>query len=400
MTASFRRAAARLLPRRSAGAHTQTSETSVRTGRRRALRFGAVGATALLLVGGGVAVAGAHKTVTLDVDGEVVTVSTVAGSVEGVLVEHGVSIGTRDRVTPVPDAALRSGDAVVVRYSRALRVHDGDGETTVWTTALTAEQALVSLALRGQDVRIMPSRSAGRAELPMVLADGPVDVVVDEQTHAIDGGVTLPEALTSLEVELGEFDRVQVHRVGDEQRLTVTVQRVVVEEVTSVTEEAFETVTERTSELYTDQRRTAVAGEPGERTVVERVVLVDGEEESSVVISDEVTTEPVDAVVQVGSRERPVAPARSSSGSGGGSVPDGVWGALAQCESGGNPSIVSSNGLYYGLYQFSLPTWRSVGGSGLPSEASVAEQTQRAQALQARSGWGQWPACARKLGLL
>lgn len=400
MTASFRRAAARLLPRRSAGAHSQPNDTSARPGRRRALRFGAVGAAALLLVGGGVAVAGAHKTVTLDVDGEVVTVSTFAGSVEGVLAEHRVSTGVRDRVTPVPDAGLRNGDEVVVRYSRALRVHDGDSETTVWTTALTAEQALVSLALRGQDVRIMPSRSAGRAELPMLLAEGPVDVVVDEQTHAIDGGVTLPQALASLDVELGEFDRVQVHRVGDEQRLTITVQRVVVEEVTSVTEEPFETVTERTSELYTDQRRTAVTGEPGERTVVERVVLVDGAEESSVVISDEVTTGPVDAVVQVGSRERAVAPARSSSGSGGGSVPDGVWGALAQCESGGNPSIVSSNGLYYGLYQFSLSTWRSVGGTGLPSEASVAEQTQRAQALQARSGWGQWPACARKLGLL
>jgi hypothetical protein len=40
-----------------------------------------------------------------------------------------------------------------------------------------------------------------------------------------------------------------------------------------------------------------------------------------------------------------------------------------------------------------------VGGSGLPSEASMEEQTARAQALQARSGWGQWPACTAKLGL-
>ena len=61
---------------------------------------------------------------------------------------------------------------------------------------------------------------------------------------------------------------------------------------------------------------------------------------------------------------------------------------------------MSSNGLYYGLYQFSLSTWRGVGGSGLPTEATPAEQTMRAQALQARSGWGQWPACAAKLGLL
>ena len=77
-----------------------------------------------------------------------------------------------------------------------------------------------------------------------------------------------------------------------------------------------------------------------------------------------------------------------------------VWGALAQCESGGNPRAVSRNGLYYGLFQFSLGTWAAMGGSGLPSDASPEEQLQRAQALQARSGWGQWPACAAKLGLL
>ncbi|HLS13685.1 MAG TPA: transglycosylase family protein, partial [Beutenbergiaceae bacterium] len=83
-----------------------------------------------------------------------------------------------------------------------------------------------------------------------------------------------------------------------------------------------------------------------------------------------------------------------------GGVPDGVWSQLAQCESGGDPTAVSPSGTYHGLYQFSVATWQSVGGSGLPSEASPAEQTQRAQALQARSGWGQWPACAASLGLL
>ena len=75
-----------------------------------------------------------------------------------------------------------------------------------------------------------------------------------------------------------------------------------------------------------------------------------------------------------------------------------IWAAIAQCESGGNPSINTGNG-YYGMYQFSLPTWRSVGGSGLPSDASVEEQTMRARMLQQRSGWGQW-GCAYKLGLV
>jgi hypothetical protein len=51
------------------------------------------------------------------------------------------------------------------------------------------------------------------------------------------------------------------------------------------------------------------------------------------------------------------------------------------------------------MYQFSLPTWQAVGGSGLPSEASASEQTERAKILQARSGWGQWPHCSSQLGL-
>jgi LysM repeat protein len=75
------------------------------------------------------------------------------------------------------------------------------------------------------------------------------------------------------------------------------------------------------------------------------------------------------------------------------------WDRLAQCESGGNWAINSGNG-YYGGIQFSLATWRSLGGTGLPSEASRDTQIALGEKLLARSGWGQWPACARKLGLL
>jgi peptidoglycan endopeptidase LytE len=73
------------------------------------------------------------------------------------------------------------------------------------------------------------------------------------------------------------------------------------------------------------------------------------------------------------------------------------WGALAQCESSGNASVVSSNGLYHGLYQFDVQTWRSVGGSGLPSQASPAEQTKRAQILFDQRGSQPWPVCGSRL---
>lgn len=73
------------------------------------------------------------------------------------------------------------------------------------------------------------------------------------------------------------------------------------------------------------------------------------------------------------------------------------WGALAACESGGDPNIVSSNGLYHGLYQFDAQTWQSVGGSGVASQASAAEQTQRAQQLYSDRGSQPWPVCGSRL---
>ena len=74
------------------------------------------------------------------------------------------------------------------------------------------------------------------------------------------------------------------------------------------------------------------------------------------------------------------------------------WAALRHCESNGNYADNTGNG-YYGAYQFSAATWHSLGLSGLPSDDAPSVQDQAAQRLQVRSGWGQWPACSRALGL-
>jgi hypothetical protein len=67
--------------------------------------------------------------------------------------------------------------------------------------------------------------------------------------------------------------------------------------------------------------------------------------------------------------------------------------AIAACESGGDPTAVSADGAYHGLYQFDYGTWGSVGGSGDPAAASAEEQTYRAALLYAQSGSSPWPIC-------
>jgi Transglycosylase-like domain len=67
--------------------------------------------------------------------------------------------------------------------------------------------------------------------------------------------------------------------------------------------------------------------------------------------------------------------------------------AIASCESGGNPTAVSSDGSYRGKYQFDYGTWASVGGSGDPAAAAEEEQDYRAALLYAQAGSSPWPVC-------
>jgi hypothetical protein len=69
--------------------------------------------------------------------------------------------------------------------------------------------------------------------------------------------------------------------------------------------------------------------------------------------------------------------------------------AIMACESGGNPAAIGGGGQYRGAFQMTYSTWASVGGSGDPAAAPLAEQVRRAQILYATAGPGQWPVCSQ-----
>lgn len=98
---------------------------------------------------------------------------------------------------------------------------------------------------------------------------------------------------------------------------------------------------------------------------------------------------------QPASQPAPQAPV--SSNAAGDPNSDASWDRLAQCESGGNWAISTGNG-YYGGLQFSLSSWRGVGGQGYPHENSRAEQIHRGRLLYNQGGWDHWPGCTRKFG--
>lgn len=226
---------------------------------------------------------------------------------------------------------------------------------------------------------------------------------------------------------------------GGRSRVSVTpnTQKVTTETVDAA--DPHGTVQQESSDLPEGETKVATAGVDGVVRTTYEVTTVGGKEVSRTPVAQVVVTQKVDEVVLVGTgatkkqeskqdQEQTPAPSASSdssggsggSGSSGGSgnsggsgssgdsasggsandsqVGDDVWGKLAQCESGGNPATNTGNG-FYGMYQFTLETWQSLGGTGYPHEADAATQTAMAKKLQAQAGWGQWPGCADKLGL-
>jgi hypothetical protein len=85
----------------------------------------------------------------------------------------------------------------------------------------------------------------------------------------------------------------------------------------------------------------------------------------------------------------------SRSRSAGGSAPVSSGGSSnamvnPNCESSGNSQVVSSNGLYWGKYQFDRSTWIAHGGSpGSYGSASAGEQDR----VAARVTYDAWPSC-------
>ena len=231
---------------------------------------------------------------------------------------------------------------------------------------------------------------------------------------------------------------------GGRSRVSVTpnTQKVTTETVDAA--DPHGTVQQESGDLPEGETKVATAGVDGVVRTTYEVTTVGGKEVSRTPVAQVVVTQKVDEVVLVGTgaakkqeskqdQEQAPAPSASSdssggsggSGSSGGSggsgnsggsggsggsasggsastndsqVGDDVWGKLAQCESGGNPATNTGNG-FYGMYQFTLETWQSLGGTGYPHEADAATQTAMAKKLQAQAGWGQWPGCADKLGL-
>ena len=208
--------------------------------------------------------------------------------------------------------------------------------------------------------------------------------------------LTVEDALKRMDVKVDDTDQARPgfgHELEDGDTITFTDVRVVKKRISDEAID-FDTVEQDDDSMEQGETEVSQEGREGLRDVTYRLVFKNGDLAVRKVLDADVTREPTDQVVQVGTQEPE--PEVAAPNFAGGST---VWDSLAQCESGGNWAINTGNG-YYGGLQFNLGTWQSYGGSGLPSNNS--RETQIAIATKVRDasgGYGAWPGCASSLGL-
>ncbi|HNF05761.1 MAG TPA: transglycosylase family protein [Mycobacterium sp.] len=351
----------------------------------------------LALAGAGAYAVTARKTVTLEVDGAQMKVTTMKSRVLDIVQESGFSVADRDDLFPAGDQTVHDAQTIVLRRSRPLQISlAGQDPKQVWTTASTVDEALAQLSMTDT----APAAASRGSRLPL---EGMALPVVSAKTVQInDGGAVSTVHLAAPDVG-GLLDAAGVPLQQQDTVVPAASSPVVAGMQIQVTRVRVNKVTVREPLIPNAQRvedptmnisRQVVQdpGTPGTQDVTFAVATVNGVETGRLPVANVVIAPARDSVLRVGAKPGTEVPPVSNGG---------AWDALAQCESGGNWAINTGNGFYGGV-QFDQNTWERQGGLRYAPRADLAtreEQIAIAAVTQASQGWGAWPVCSGRAGV-
>jgi resuscitation-promoting factor RpfB len=348
------------------------------------------GLVVLGLVGAATAFVAFDKTIEISVDGQTQQVHTFAGTVASVLAANSISTGDHDEVVPAPGATAADDSTITVRYGRPVQVTVNGVKTQDWVHFPTVAGALAELGVRidGAVLSVPAGTAISRQGMSLtVFTQRQVTILVDGRTmHVTTTAPTVTALLEQAGITLQNQDSASVAASAvPTDGETISILRITGTTEVKQVSIPYQVTKQSNPNAYLGVTSVVTSGVTGIEQVTLALQTVNGVVQPPKQISETVTRQPVTEVLSVGTKSLPS------------NVADLDWAALAKCESGGRPTAVDSSGTYYGLYQFSVGTWDSLGGTGLPSQASPAEQTSLAELLYERSGVGQWPVCGPNL---
>ncbi len=239
---------------------------------------------------------------------ETLEVQTRKETVEEVLQEAEVNYIVEDRITPGLNTAVE--DEMTIQITRALNIEIADEDETysLLTPVESVEDALVEarILIRPDD-KVSPSVDTllkegmkieiTRAVRCEILVDG--DVIELNTTKE-----TVEEVLAKADVELEEEDLIN-HDLEDSisEDMTIEITRVEKEVITETEEVDFKTLRQNDGNLEKGKTRVEREGKIGVKKIKIEITYEDGEEVDREVLSEEVTEDPVNKVVKIGTKE-------------------------------------------------------------------------------------------------
>lgn len=179
---------------------------------------------------------------------------TTEGTVEDVLDKGGIELGEFDEINIPLYSAASEGTVIVIERAFDVRIFVDGGAVTVPVTGGTVAQAIEEAGI-----------SLSPDDMISLASDTPVQPDMD-----------------------------------------ITINRVTYHTVVETEAVPYEVTEHYTGTMYSGESRVNIEGAPGERTITTVQKLVDGEVESEEVTSSEITKEPVNEVVDVGTALNPI----------------------------------------------------------------------------------------------
>lgn len=349
-----------------------------------------------LTFAGGFAVV-TRKTVTLSVDGQSMTVSTMKPHVIDVVRENGFVVGERDDLYPAANDTVEQSETIVLRRSRPLQISlDGRNSREVWTTAATVQEALTQLSMTDT----APAAASRGSRVP--LAGMSLPVVGPRTVQVNDAGVVRTVRLAAVNVA-GFLEAAGVPLQQSDTVVPAADSPVIDGMQIQVTRVRVAKLTQRVPldpknievpDLTMNMSRQVVEdpGMAGVQDVTYAVATVNGVESGRLPVANVVISPARDGLVRIGAKPGTEVPPVAQGA---------TWDALASCEAGGNWAINTGNGFYGGV-QFDQNTWERNGGLRYAQRADLAtreEQIAIAEMTRARQGWGAWPVCSGRVGV-
>ncbi|MFG3435044.1 ubiquitin-like domain-containing protein [Lysinibacillus fusiformis] len=253
---------------------------------------------------------GTKKSVTIDLNGETIAVTTHAETVKQLLQEQNIDIAEHDIVSPSPHTKILNGIAISWEQANEVSISVDGNQSKVWTT-----KTQVKDILKEADIDVSKHDLLVQGLDTEIGEDNKIDIQKAFQVSLVDGvnkrlvwatSTTLANFLKQQGIKINEYDHVENYNLEDVLTPGSKIKIVRVEKIIDVIADSidFEIKKEQVATLQEGKEVVVTEGQNGFITKTYEIIKENGKVIAKNLKSKSVIKEPRDQVVAVGTKTK------------------------------------------------------------------------------------------------